>query len=141
MTKLAKIAQGTPEWLHMVGVTLTDAANEAGLPNNQNLVFLERYTDGEPIGGGLIQGLRLDLRNGKAFYRIGAGVEEESDVVIEVSRYAARQLNLRYSHDPAYIELVEEFYSYGQLKVVRGDISDLKDWIASTHDLIVGQSI
>lgn len=141
MTTSVKIAQGTPEWLHMVGVTLTDAANEAGLPNNQNLVFLERYTDGEPIGGGLIQGLRLDFRNGKAFYRIGAGVEEEGDVVIEVSRYAARQLNLHYSEDPAYIELLEEFHANGQLKVVRGDISHLGDWLASTHDLIVGQTI
>ncbi|CAN5346590.1 hypothetical protein BH11PSE5_BH11PSE5_22220 [soil metagenome] len=73
MTDTLQITQGTPEWFHMIGGILVDAARNANLPSDINLVFVERYTDGTEIGDGLVQGIRLDFRNGVPSYRIGAG--------------------------------------------------------------------
>jgi len=41
MTDQQKIEQGTPEWFHMVGRTLVEAASRASLPHNMNLSFVE----------------------------------------------------------------------------------------------------
>lgn len=136
MTDTLQITQGTPEWFHMIGGILVDAARNANLPSDMNLVFVERYTDGTEIGDGLVQGIRLDFRNGVPSYRIGAGSDERGDVTVEVTARAARELNLYDSSDPAYQLLHEQYVASGEWRT-DGDLSRLGDWLADTHDPIV----
>lgn len=139
-SETVKIVQGTPEWLDMIGRILTDAAEEAGLPLDMNLSFVERYVDGADIGDGRVQGIRLDIERGRPSYRIGAGRDEQGDIVVEVTARAARELNHLYSDDPAYAALFERYRVLGEWKVVKGDLAELGDWLASTHDRIVDRT-
>lgn len=132
----SKITQGTPEWLHMIGGILVEAARTADLPDDMNLSFVERYTGGKEIGDGLIQGIRLDFVKGEPTYRIGAGRDETGDITVEVTPQAARDLNLYRSDDPTYKLLLERYQALGEWKA-EGDLSLLADWLGGTHDQIV----
>ena len=45
-TTSEKVRQGTPAWFEIVGTFMTDAAARSGLPADQNIALVERYTDG-----------------------------------------------------------------------------------------------
>jgi len=134
-----KLTQGTPGWFHMIGETLVDAATNANLPDDMNLSFVERYSDGEEIGDGLVQGIRLDIRGGKPSYRIGAGRDERGDLNVLVTAKAARMLNSVPSGDPRYGELQDRYQASGEWHA-DGDLSGLGDWLEATHDPIVART-
>lgn len=139
MTHETKFVQGTPDWFHMIGKILTDAAANAGLPPKTNVSFVERYSDGKELSDGLIQGIRLDIINGAPSYRIGAAPGEKGDINVMVTADAARQLNTYYSDDPKLLELLTRYQATGEWQV-DGDLCRLGDWLASTHDPIVART-
>ncbi len=65
MTDASKLRQGTIPWFQMVGVLMCEAAAEAGLAPDLTISLVERYSDGEALPGGLVQGLRFDVVEGQ----------------------------------------------------------------------------
>lgn len=131
-----KIRQGTTAWFHMVGQLMTRAAEAAGLPTSLSISFVERYTDGSEIAGGLVQGIRFDIANGQPSFRIGAGRDEAADVVVEITAAAGRRLNTLRTADPAYAA-ARQYYLAGGAMRVTGDPSRLGSWLEAVHDAIV----
>ena len=120
----------------MVGEQLQKAAQRAGLPSDLTISLVERYSDGDEIAPGLVQGLRFDIRCGAPSYRIGAYPEEKGDITVEVTSEAARRLNQLISTDPAYAHAVKEYLKSGALRI-DGDPAELGAWFGSVHDDIV----
>ena len=139
MTGETKFVQGTPDWFHMIGKILTDAAASAGLAPETNASFVERYSDGKELSDGLIQGIRLDIIAGKPSYRIGAAPDEKGDINVLVTADAARQLNAYYSVDPKFLELQARYQASGEWQV-DGDLARLGNWLAGAHDPIVART-
>lgn len=131
-----KLQQGTTEWFEMVGTLMSDAASQSRLAPDLTVSFVERYTDGAELPGGLVQGIRFDIVDGKPSYRVGAGLEERADIIVEVTAAAARALNLLRSTDPRYAVVRDEVLSSSEMRV-EGDISRLGAWLEAVHDPIV----
>lgn len=132
----SKIRQGTTAWFHMVGQLMTRTANEAGLPTSLSVSFVERYTDGSEVAGGLVQGIRFDIADGRPSFRVGAGHDETADVVVEIAADAARRLNILRTADQAYSAALQNYLEGGEMRVT-GDPSRLGSWFEAVHDAIV----
>src|SRR5205814_1734130 len=108
----------------------------SGLAPGLTVSLVERYTDGTELSGGLVQGLRFDIRSGKPSFRVGAGPDERGDVTIEITAAAARTLNNLYSADPNYPAAVGRFLKTGEMQM-DGDPSQMGGWLETVHDKIV----
>jgi hypothetical protein len=139
MTKNMKVLHGTAAWFDMVGSVLMDAATRAELPQDHNVSLVERYTDGSALGPGLVQGLRLDIINGKPSFRRGARRDECGDVTVEVTRAASYKLNTLPGDDPAFQRALAHLQANGELKI-EGDPARLGVWFTVVHDQIVAQT-
>ncbi|WP_417679338.1 hypothetical protein [Pseudodonghicola sp.] len=136
MTDDTRLPAGSRQWLTMVGERLQQAAQHADLPSEQTVSLVERYSDGEEIAPGLVQGLRFDILCGVPSFRIGAAPEEKADITVEVTSEAARRLNQLFSTDPAYALALEEYLKSGALRMC-GDPAKLGAWFGAVHDDIV----
>lgn len=139
MDEDAKLAHGTADWFRMVGSTMRDAALQAGLPPDTGVSLIERYTDGVELAPGLVQGLRFEIADGRAAFRVGARPDESADIVIEVTKAASHRLNTLYGADPAFQAAFTGFQRSGALKVT-GALSRLGDWFGAVHDRIVDRT-
>lgn len=139
MTSTEQLPPGTPAWLAMVGTLMREAAAQAGLPPSLTVSFVERYTDGAALADGLVQGLRFDISGGQPSFRVGVRPDEAADIVVEITAAGARQLNSRYTHDPAYAATLAELLRTGAMRVV-GDPAQLGTWLATVHDPIVART-
>lgn len=135
-----KFHAGSPEWLTMVGEQLLTAALAADLPPDLDVALVERYIDGAQIAGGLVQGLRFEIRRGVPSFRIGVAPDEEGDITIEVTVQAVRQLNQIMSDDPAYATALEGYQKSGALRIF-GNPSLLGAWFGAVHDEIVHRTV
>ncbi|MEX6507219.1 hypothetical protein [Jiella sp. M17.18] len=131
-----KLQQGTTEWFDMVGTLMSDAALRSGLAPDFTVSFVERYTDGVELPGGLVQGIRFDIVDGKPSYRVGARLEEQADITVEVTAAAARALNLLPGGDQRYAAVRDEVLRASEMRV-EGDVSRLGAWLETVHDRIV----
>ncbi|WP_413626489.1 hypothetical protein [Luteibacter sp. Lutesp34] len=136
MTGQDKLEHGTPEWFELVGTLMSDAASRSSLAPDLTVSFVERYTDGTELSGGWVQGIRFDLVDGKPSYRVGVGLDEGADIVVEVTAAAARQLNLLRTNDARFAVVRDEILRSSDMRV-EGDISRLGAWLESVHDPIV----
>lgn len=134
-----KFLQGTPAWFEMVSTIMCEFATSAGLASDQNVSFVERYSDGTAMADGLVQGIRFEIINGQPAFRIGVRPDERGDINIEITAAAARMLNLLYSADPEYHALQSIFLRSGEMRV-EGDPSALGSWLAAVHDPIVDRT-
>ncbi|WP_260600251.1 hypothetical protein [Sphingomonas endolithica] len=137
MTADSQVTQGSPAWFEMVGEIMSEAAEKAMLQPNQRVSLVERYTDGEKLGGGFVQGFRFDIIGGRPSYRVGVRPEERGDITIEVSSRAARELN----HMPAAASAIarETYLRTGEMRQ-EGDPSKLGDWFGHVHQSIVDRT-
>lgn len=135
-----KLKHGEPDWFAMVGALMSEAALAADLAPDTTLSILERYTDGDPIDEGRVQGLRFDLANGWPIFRVGVSVDETADVVIELTKAAARTLNRLKSDDPVYASERARLLASGEMTVA-GDLSGVVGWMAGVHDPIVERTL
>ncbi|PJI44686.1 MAG: hypothetical protein CTR54_01515 [Rhizobium sp.] len=140
MTTEAKLRQGTTAWFEMVGHLMSQAASRSRLSPDLNLSLVERYTDGENLPEGLVQGIRFDIRGGAPSFRVGVRRDERAEVTIEISAAAARALNSLRSDDPNYPATRDAFLRTGEMRV-DGDPSRLGDWLDAVHDPIVDRTI
>ncbi|NML87579.1 hypothetical protein HHL26_00650 [Sphingobium sp. TB-6] len=140
MTTLVKLPHGTPAWFEMVGGHMREAAAGAGLPPDLTISVVERYIDGVALADGLVQGLRFDIVSGKPTFRAGVGLDEQADILIEITSSAAHRLNTLYSADPAYHEAIGTYLGSGEMRV-QGDPSQLGDWLGTVHDPIVDRTL
>lgn len=138
-TTSEKVRQGTPAWFEMVGTLMAGAAARSGLPADLNIALVERYTDGIELSDGLVQGIRFEIANGQASFRVGVRRDERADITVEVTAAAARELNALHSADPAYAVARDTFLSTGEMRV-DGDLSQLGDWLEAVHDPIVDRT-
>ncbi|MBB5713014.1 hypothetical protein [Sphingomonas xinjiangensis] len=136
----AKLPQGTPAWFEMVGMLMCRTAARAGLAPDLDVSFVERYIDGTAIGGGLVQGIRFDIRGGKPSFREGVSPDEKTHVTVEITAAAAQELNRLRSADPAYAAARDRFLRTGEMRI-NGDPNRLGDWLAVVHDPIVDRTI
>ena len=134
-----QIRHGTAAWFAMVGGVMRDAALQAALPSDFRLGLVERYTDGSPLGPGLVQGLRFDIAGGAPAFRIGALANETADITIEVTSAASHALNRLYAADPAYGAALAAFQASGALRI-EGDLARLGAWFGAVHDRIVART-
>ena len=134
-----KIRHGTADWFAMVGAIMVEGALQAGLPAELNVSLVERYTDGLPLPGGMVQGLRFEIVAGKPSFRVGAYPGERADLVIAISAGAARTLNRLYSADPQYGITLAALLQSGEMRV-SGDMTRLGDWLGAAHDPIVART-
>ncbi len=132
-----KVAQGTPSWFEMVGQVMSEAAERAGLPPDQNVTLVERYTDGGDFGSGLVQGFRFDIVGGKPSYRVGVRPEEQGDITVEVSSTIARELNRMPAEASAIAR--ESYVGTGEIHQ-EGDLSQLGDWFGQVHQSILDRT-
>ncbi|MBS1165091.1 MAG: hypothetical protein H6R00_1116 [Proteobacteria bacterium] len=139
MTVHTKIRHGTSGWFKMVGAVMAEVARRADLPADLTVSLVERYTDGVVLSEGLVQGIRFDIVGGKSSYRVGARLDEQADIMIEMTAAVARELNALRSTDPRYRALLDRFLSSGEMRM-HGDISRLGDWLATVHDPIVDRT-
>ncbi len=132
-----KVAQGTPAWFEMVGQVMSEAAERAALPPDQNVSLVERYTDGSDFGSGMVQGFRFDIVGGKPCYRVGVAPDEQADITIEVSSKVARELN----RIPVEASAVarQAYVATGEIRQ-DGDPSQLGDWFGQVHQSILGRT-
>lgn len=140
MTTEARLRQGTAAWFEMVGTLMSQAASRSRLSPDLNLSLVERYTDGEELPEGLVQGIRFDIRGGAPSFRVGVRRDERAEVTIEISAAAARALNSLRSDDPNYRATRDAFLRTGEMRV-DGDPSRLGDWLDAVHDPIVDRTI
>lgn len=136
MSPAAKLPQGTTAWFEMVGTLMCAAASRSGLAPDLNWSLVERYSDGVTLPNGRIQGIRFDIVNGAPSFDVGVDKDERGDVTIEVSAAAARELNLLYTADPAYVIARDRATRLRQIRV-DGDLSPMADWLNAIHDSIV----
>jgi hypothetical protein len=136
----AKLLQGSIAWFDMVGAEIVKAAGQLGLPRDLRMSLIERYVDGAELDDGLRQGLRIDVIDGVLACRTGVRADETTEVVIEVTAMAARQLNLLPSTDPAYRRRLDEAVSLGTLRV-RGDLEPIARVFDMAHDRIVSRTL
>ncbi|MGJ5180947.1 hypothetical protein ACQR16_23295 [Bradyrhizobium oligotrophicum] len=139
MSIAAKLPQGTAAWFEMVGKLVCEAASRANLPPNLNWSLVERYRDGSPLQNGRVQGIRIDVKNGRPSFQIGVSKDERGDVTIEISRKAARELNLLYATDPAYAVVRDAALSLGEIRI-DGDLAPVVDWLGVAHAPIVDRT-
>jgi hypothetical protein len=140
MTKKTKLPQGTPAWFEMVGTLMSEFAAAVSLPPELNVSLVERYTDGDEIGDGLVQGIRFDIVDGRPSFRIGAGRDERADVAVEVTAAVAHELNVLQSDDPAYAAAIDQAVVAGNMRV-NGDPSRFGGWLDAVHNPIVDRTI
>lgn len=126
--------QGTRSWFEMVGTLMVEAAGRLDLPDR--VTFVERYEDGEPLGDGVVQGIRFDVADGKATFRVGVRQGEAADIEVTVTKSAARALNSVWSSDPAYGSMRHRYSETGELRVA-GDPAPLAELMDLLHDPIV----
>lgn len=139
MKEDAKLCQGTTAWFEMVGTLLCEAAMHAGISPKFNLSLVERYTDGVTLLGGLVKGLRFDIRSGIPSFRVGVLPDERADVTIHVTAAAARTLNTLRSNDPDDPIATNRYLATGEMQV-EGDLSPFGAWFAEVHDPIVDRT-
>ncbi|MDR6954627.1 hypothetical protein J2X65_004003 [Ancylobacter sp. 3268] len=139
MVTPAKLEQGSREWFEMVGTVVCRALNRAAPRDVVDWTLVERYADGRPMPDGLIQGIRFDIRDGRATFRVGAGPDERGDATIEVTVAAARALNLLHSDDPRFDSAREDAVETGAMRV-EGDLSPIATALVETHDYIVDRT-
>lgn len=139
MTRHDKLQQGTTAWFEMVGTLMSEAASRAGLSPDLTISLVERYTDGAELPGGLVQGIRFDIVAGRPSYRVGVRPEETADITVEVTRAAARELNLLSSADPRYRPVRDELLRTARMRIA-GDISRIGAWLDAVHDPIVDRT-
>jgi hypothetical protein len=132
-----QVLQGTPAWFEMVGHVMSEAVKKAMLQPGQNVSLVERYTDGEALEDGLVQGFRFDIIGGKPSYRVGVRPEERGDITIEVSSKVARELN----HMTAAASAIarEAYLKTGEMRQ-DGDPSILGDWFGQVHRSILART-
>nr|WP_313427318.1 hypothetical protein [Brevundimonas diminuta] len=135
-----KLKHGEPDWFAMVGALMSEAALAADLAPDTTLSILERYSDGDAIGDGRVQGIRFDLANGWPIFRVGVGADETADIVIELTKAAARTLNRLKSDDPVYAAEQARLLASGEMTVA-GDLSAVVGWMAGVHDPIVERTL
>jgi len=131
-----RLAHGSPAWFEMVGRLICEAATRAALPPGLNFGLVERYLDGAPLSGGLVQGLRFEIRDGQPRFRVGSLPGEQADVTVEVTSAASHELNTLYADDPRYAAALARLQASGELKI-HGDLEVLGTWFGSVHDPIV----
>lgn len=134
-----KLLQGTTAWFGMVGQLMSEAASRSGLSPELNLSLVERYSDGEELSEGLVQGIRFDIRGGVPSFRVGVRCDERAEVTIEISAAAARALNSLRSDHPTFPATRDAFLRTGEMRV-DGDPSRLGDWLDAVHDPIVDRT-
>ena len=132
----ARLRHGSAAWFHMVGNLMCEAATRADLPADLIVSLVERYIDGVPFQDELVQGLRFDIWAGKPTFRIGALPTERSDITVEVTAAASRELNSLYRADPRFQEALTRLRSSGAIRI-DGDLARLGDWFGTVHDQIV----
>ncbi|WP_337268455.1 hypothetical protein [Oryzifoliimicrobium ureilyticus] len=132
----ARISQGTEAWFRMIGTLMCEAAELANLPPDLTVSLVERYFDGQILANDDVQGIRFDIVNGKPSFRYGVQGDERGDVTIEISRSAARRLNLLMTSDPSYGAALDAAIKAGELRI-EGDPSRLGSWLRLVHDPIV----
>lgn len=134
-----RLTHGSATWFTMAGSLMVDAATRARLPPDCNVSLVERYTDGVALSDGLVQGLRFDIVGGKPSFRVGAGVDETADIVVEVTSAASRELNSFYADDPRYAAAADRLRGEGEMRV-HGDLARLGAWFPAVHDPIVAHT-
>lgn len=134
-----KVAHGTAAWFEMAGGAMAQAATKAKLATDLNVCLVERYTDGVELSPGLIQGLRFDIKEGQASFRVGARPDELADIMVEVTAAASRELNSLYSGDPRFAAALARLTDNGSMRV-QGDFARLGAWFGSVHDPIVDRT-
>lgn len=139
MNAASKVVQGSSEWFELVGTLVCRAVKRAGSPVSRNWTLVERYSDGERLPNGLIQGIRFDLRAGACSYRVGVVPEEQGDATITVKSATARTLNLLYRHDPRFDTSMKRAFESGAM-TVEGDLSPIAAALAESHDDIVDRT-
>lgn len=139
MTANIKVRHGTTAWFDMVGTVLMDAATRAELPSDHNVSLVERYTDGDKLGTGLVQGLRFEIIGGEPSFRNGAGRDERGDITVDVTKAASYVLNTLRGDDPEFHAALAALQADGQMKI-DGDLSRLGSWFGVVHDRIVEQT-
>lgn len=135
----AKSLQGSEAWFVMVGTIVCRALNESEARHVGRWRLVERYVDGKPFSHGLMQGIRFDLRNGVATFRVGIQPGEAADATIEVTAGAARALNLLHADDPRFAVAMENALRTGAL-AIEGDLSPISAALAASHDEIVDRT-
>ena len=139
MTNNLKVPHGTAAWFDMVGGVLIDAATRAELPADHNISLVERYTDGAVVSEEMVQGLRLDIIDGKPFFRSGVRHDERGDITVDVTKAASYQLNTLHGDDPAFYNALADLQASGYFKM-DGDLARLGTWFSAVHDRIVAQT-
>ena len=139
MATQSRLLQGSSEWFEMVGAVICEALNRPGLRAGVNWSLVERYSDGEPLPNGLMQGIRFDIRDGVATFRLGALPDERGDATIEVTAAAARALNLLRNDDPRFGPARDKAVQTGAMRI-EGDLSPIAATLADTHDFIVDRT-
>lgn len=139
MNAASKLVQGSSAWFELVGVSVCSAVERAGSPWPRNWTLVERYSDGERLPNGLIQGIRFDLRAGACTYGVGVAPEERGDATITVQSATARALNLLYRHDPRFETGMKRAFESGAM-TVEGDLSPIAAALAESHDAIVDRT-
>jgi len=140
MAERSRLVQGSHAWFEMVGTVVCNALNEGRPYSSFGWAFVERYSDGGRLADGLIQGIRFDVREGVATYRVGVQPDERGDVTIEVTAIVARALNLLHTGDPHFDSARERAIDTGALRI-EGDLSPIATALAQTHDHIVDRTI
>ncbi|PZQ28679.1 MAG: hypothetical protein DI562_10400 [Stenotrophomonas acidaminiphila] len=136
---LSKIVQGSEPWFRMAGALVCRALGDSGAQGIARWRLIERYVDGEPFSDGLVQGIRFDIREGVATFRVGVQPGETADATIEVTAGVARALNLLHTDDPRFALAMEDAIRTGAL-VIEGDLSPISAALAVSHDAIVDRT-
>lgn len=140
MTTDTKLSYGTKAWFEMIGETMCDFARKANLSSDVNYSLVEHFTDGDTWEGGLSEGFRFDIVNGKPAFRVGAKPGELCDLTINVTRNASQTLNTMRGDDPRFEATLEKFMTSGEFHVVQGDLMDLFNLIGPVHDTVVDRT-
>ncbi|MBB6122782.1 hypothetical protein [Sphingobium subterraneum] len=135
----AKIRQGTEEWFYMAGSVIVQAIEDAGVSPSENFSLVERYTDGTVMSNGLVQGIRIEIIDGRPSFRVGAQENESADVTVEVTAAAARKLNALHNSSPDYEAVRTAFLNTGEMRVT-GDVAKIGSWLDAAHDPIVDRT-
>ncbi|CAO3437188.1 hypothetical protein [Azospirillum endophyticum] len=140
MNAPTKKLQGSRAWFEMIGTLLCEAIARDGPDPDLDWTLVERYSDGATLEDGLVQGIRIDIRGGKAGYRVGVRPDERGDATIEVMSATARALNLLHTADPGFGRAREAALGAGSLRI-EGDLTPLAAALVRTHDQIVDRTI
>ena len=116
------------------GIAIQSSARPGGMYEELNVSLVERYTDRIEPSRGLIQGQRFDIISGKPFFRAAARQDERTDITLEITAAAARELNTLKGEQ--YQAARDHFLSTKEMRL-QGDPSSMGARLEAVHDPIV----